>query len=542
MFQSEEKFTTIEETQEIVKNTIDSVFNVVCSTLGPDGNVVVIQQGTAVKTTKDGATVARSLEFSNFHQDKINQIIAEAARKTELECGDGTTTTIFLTKLYYDLFRKYPGFVNRQYIERMTNQIIEVLRQRTITLQPGDERLRQVAMITANQDKSIVDTVMSIYKEYGNPIIELKEGVELADRIAKQNGQPIRMSMADAAFSAHGNGSATEFKGLMYVVVNANFTDMRSDYIKMLADALEPISMKHPEATIGLVVNQAATAFTGAVMALNNHIKSKNMKSRYVVFSTNLGGKLGGLVMGDIATILNAPYVNSLDDIKNAELNVFEGTVVGTLEGSIIQDITEETTRRIAERVKDIQRSMDDMNMGDRYSTIGRATERRMNELTGQIVTVFVGGETSSDIKERKDRFEDVGLAIRSALDNGILPGCGIALREAAIVAADTITEDVNFPRDIVVDIVRLCFQQWKHLTKSGLVDTAAGMREASENRIIKNLATGEEGTPEELGVYDTAYASITALKGGMTTAKILANTSSIILGNRSGAIPFNNK
>lgn len=538
MHQIKEKFVDVNNAQNVIGRTVDTVFNIVVSTLGPDGKVVVIQQGTAVKSTKDGATVARSLEFADLHQDKINQIMAEAARKTELECGDGTTTTIFLTKLYYDLFRSYPGFVNRRFIERMTNQIIAELRSKTITLTADDRRLREVALITANQDASITDTALEIYRDYTNPVIELKEGVELADRVAKQNGQLLRMAMADAVFSQNGNGSATSFKDVMFVVINTNFTDMRTDYLKQLAEACEPISTKYPDATIGLVVNQASTMFTGAVAALNAHIKNQKLKSRYVVFSTNLGGKLGGLVMGDLATVLNAPFVNELADIKNHDLNVCTETIFATLDSSIIQNVTPETADRISNRVKDIRDTLQDMHQGDRYSTIGRATERRINELTGQIVTVYVGGETASDIKERKDRFEDVSLAIRSALDNGILPGCGIALREAAIAAAKECASDETFPRDIIKDIVALCFQQWKYLTKAE-IDASVSYRDLAEDRQITDLASGRVGTPEELGIYDTAYASITALKGGVTTAKILANTSAIILGNRAGAVPF---
>lgn len=542
MRQLDEKFTKVDETQELVKRTVNAVFDIVGSTMGPDGNVVVIQEGTAVKTTKDGATVARSLEFSNFHEDKINQIMAEAARKTELECGDGTTTTIFLTKLYYDLFRTHTGFIKRQYIERFTTELINVLKDMTVSVDIDDPRLRQVANITANQDASIVEKVIDIFRKFENPIFELKEGTELEDKVAELNGMPLRMQMADPTFSSTGTGSATEFKGLHYVVVNANFTDARMT-IDQLAGALEPIGQKYPEATIALVVNQASTTFCGMVNGINHHLKNNNLKLRYTVFNTNLGGSLGSLIMGDLAAVLNAPLVTALDQIINHDLHYNEETIISTLTGSTVMNPSPECKERIDARVKDIKASLSSMAAGNRFSPMGRATERRMAELMGQIVTIYVGGETMSDIKERKDRFEDVSLAVRSAMVNGILPGCGIALRDASVMAADAVAAlDESFPSDIIQDMVRMCFGQWRHL--AGIEDELdmTEVRNIVKDRTIKDLATGREGTPEELGVYDTAYASIAALKGGMTTAKILANTSSIILGNRAGAVVFENK
>jgi len=543
----EDKFTNKDETPALVEDTVNHVYEVVCSTMGPDGQVVVIQDGTAVKTTKDGATVARSLEFSNQHQDKINQIMAESARKTEMECGDGTTTTIFLTKLYYDLFRKYPGFINRKRIEEHTGRLIGYLQQASILPTIGSDELRAVATITANQDKSIVDTVLGVYDSYDAPVFDLQEGNSYEDKVSKSNGLRLRMQLADSAFTVNRNGQQTTFESMTFAVMNQGFGGSVIN-TALLVDVAKDLDQRYPGSKIGLVVTQASTAFCSTVLGLNKMLKEHGAGTEFVVFSTNVSGTLGGLIMGDIASILNASLVSAIEDLKNIDLKGCPERLIANLNFSIMETVGEETQARINDRVAEVERTLSEMNSSARFSPLGQATEKRIQLLKGQVVTVYVGGETYSDIKERKDRFEDVQLAIKSALANGMLPGCGMALRDAGVRLWEEHQTPIDRPDDVILeDLVALCFKQWAHLTGT---TTAAALDEMGGDdlvmlggdRIITNLATGEVGSPEDLGVYDTAYASITALKGGMTTAKILANTSSIIMGNRAGAIHFDGK
>lgn len=542
MLKAEERFTTKETTQAMITDTVDDVFYIVTSTMGPDGKVVVIQEGTAVTATKDGATVARALEFENKHQDKICQIISQAAAKTELECGDGTTTTIYLTKYLYDLFLKYPGYINRVKIEQFINQVIANLRKDSITVKKGDVALRQVAMITANRDESIVDTILQCFTDYDNPMIDLKEGNQLADIVAKEKGLRIRMAVSDPAFTKDKNGSSSDYVGLRYVVVNNNFTDSSCNPPEIYT-ALSKLSDRYPGETIGLVVNQASNTLTNIVLETNNHLKQTRAEkgTQFVVFSTNQGGSMGGLVMGDIASVLNAPMVNSVKDIEYVDLNVSKEVVSSTLLISLVLNVGEETQKRIDRRVEDVKATLATMNSTARYSPSGIMTERRLQELLGQVVTVYVGGETSADIQERKARFDDVALAVRSALAHGILPGCGVALRDAA---AEIMASGGFEANQLNIDLVNVCFNQFNYLTKSEangfmFTQTLKTLNEQWAVKEITNLATGEKGTPIELGVYDTAYASITALKGAMATAKILANTSAIVLTNRMGSIQY---
>ena len=176
------------------------------------------------------------------------------------------------------------------------------------------------------------------------------------------------------------------------------------------------------------------------------------------------------------------------------------------------------------------------------FSPVGKLVKKRISSLEDNLITIYVGGETPNEIKERKDRYDDVVLAVQSALNNGVLEGCGVALKKAGIFIYDNIPVDENNDYNkIVNDFVDIRFSQWaKLLSDVGYLSTDKPTVEEARNTVnIIDLATGDEGNPLGLGVVDTAYASITALKGGFSTAKILANANSIILTNKSNSIHF---
>lgn len=528
------------ETREVVTGTVNTVFEIVTSTMGPDGNVVVYAEGTATKTTKDGATAAGCLEMDDPHAERINRIIEEAARKTEKECGDGTTTTVFLMKHFYDLLLKYPGFVSTKRIEELVHLTIEQLKKDTIELTRDDARLYDMALTTANQDDGITKNVLGIYRNKDRfPMVEIYESSGTQDKIMESQGHSIHMTLADGLFSTFGNGADTEFTDMVFAVVNRNLIMDGSLTESVILTQLRKLAKTYPNNRIGLVAPNVDSRFISLILSTNQALAESHGDKKFVVFRTSTGGSIGTAILGDVATVLGAEAVPAFADLESTTLAVCKETIVSSLNQTIIKSLNEETQLRIEERAKQIEDSLESLGAQRRYSPYGRATQKRLYALRSEIVTVYVGGETPNEIKERKDRYEDVVLAVKSALENGILPGCGTALRAAAFAVA------LQYEREpLIADFVKVCFEQWLYLTKDmGIYDSTIDFDQNFPAMLaykeIVNLATTKQGTPEYLGVYDTAYASITALKGAFATAKILANTSSIMLGNKSGAVSF---
>jgi chaperonin GroEL (HSP60 family) len=277
--------------------------------------------------------------------------------------------------------------------------------------------------------------------------------------------------------------------------------------------------------------------------------------------------------MQDIATMFSAPVFSQLEDSVEADIPSVDSVLTVNTTRSILSELSLEQQGKLNARADEIALELGGYELGDRFSVRAKFNEKRIRNLRGELVTIFVGGETYSDVKERIDRFEDVVKAVKSALVNGVVPGVGSSLVTAgarAIMKQTTALsipdvskalfgsldilsgkfkpateEEINVQFQILLKLALLCWSPYLHLMSQ--VDGKPMKNPASTNTIggdiipnCVNLATGAKGTSEELGVYDTAFATITALKGGLQTAKILANASSILLGEKLSAVRVN--
>lgn len=564
---------TLDETQDFVKDVMLNVRQAVVSTMGPNGKLALIENGTAVKVTKDGVTVAKSIRFDDPRHELINRVITEAAIKTDNECGDGTTTTVMLTSELYSLYSQFPNFREQRFIDTCVEAIIEELKGMAIVVTSEDERLYKLALTSSNSDHELSKIVTDIYKESGSryPEIELKEGQSSQDKVVRSNGMPLAMHFSNPGFSVHGNGADTTITS--YVAIVVDNTVGREDLKEVIAHLHEQFTGRVEHI---LIVGRSVEHETCAtLLKINNVVKqSRSMGNtaigagpQFIAVNTNAGGSVGSLIMQDIATIFNVPVFTDLQDALGANITPSPLTLtVGNIR-SLVTNMDNPTRERLEARANAIESELGGYEMGDRFSVRAKFNETRIRNLRGELVTVFVGGETYSEVKERLDRFEDVVKAVKSALVNGILPGVGSSLiiagrraltkviagapehrsqDQATGIFNEMFSEIFKTGADdqerlIIKRLGQLIFVPYRHLMDQANLDESAG-REILWGgpeclpRCV-NLATGEEGTSEELGVYDTAFATITALKGGLQTAKILANARSVLLGGKLNAV-----
>lgn len=252
--------------------------------------------------------------------------------------------------------------------------------------------------------------------------------------------------------------------------------------------------------------------------------------------------------MQDVASILGAPYINGIEGLKAAQVTVRDTPLTIGVSRSSIHDLKPEDVARIDVRIDAIEKEIAGYSYSDRFTTRARINERRIRRLRGEVVTILVGGETNQEIKERVDRYQDVVKAVRSALENGVLPGCGMGLINAAR-AVDlqlSLWEDMEIVQVIGTSIwwhlMRNHIQQPEPVEikeswfaglfgKSYTADVIDKDMPINGKFPIINIATGEPmdaSDMENLAVWDTAFATITALKGGFQTAQILATASSV--------------
>ncbi|EJI5696488.1 hypothetical protein NFI00_000191 [Salmonella enterica] len=532
------------EVRTIVDHVVREVEAMVTSTMGPNGRLAVISYGTEPKTTKDGVTVARSIKFTNEAAEYVNRIITEPALKTDEECGDGTTTTIFLTKLLYDLMIKHNTFLKHKRIEEIVQFMINKLKAMAIIPGVDSDELKALALTSSNNDTAIATTIVDTFRnsKTGYPSIELRQGSQSVDVVEPITGLPLRMKFANAAFSRHGNGENTTLENYVAVGVDAMLSIQSDEQQRSYIGALKNLATKYPNQPILLIARSIENDLCGLVMQIN-----KAMNSWIIPVTTGLGGTLATLLLGDILTVLGGKLVTSVTEVDTVDMTVCQDKLVLGSDRALLTDITPETQARVNARIEEVKQSLAELQQADRFSLRARFTESRIRDLKGELIVIYVGGETQSEVKERIDRFEDVNKAVRSALDNGILPGSGFALRGVGVEVKRNFDNDEDV--ELVNDIFGICYQQYLRLFGSlGLFDTAKYQQLVEQVQIDEldeefsiylNLATGERGLPQDIGVFDTAYASITALRGGLKTAKILAQTDTILLGSKLGARQF---
>lgn len=527
-----------EEATALIESVMATVDRAVTSTMGPDGQVALMGSGDSSWTTKDGVTVARSLQFPTAEEEIINRIISEPAIKTDDECGDGTTTTIKLMSVIYALLRKDNTFKGRKRVEYIVNQFIAALERQAVFPQLGDNMLFKVALTTSNQDHNLATQVMDIYRSSvkGYPDVEIKPGRGSNDLVERVDGRVINMYFADQWFAGDNNANKVKLDQYIPVIVDdrilqatpQEFYDGIMNIRKQVEDDTQPSGVPHPPIVLVVRSIEKGAINTLANLVVNNEqMKAFNNGNRpgVIVAMTNLGGGLGAAEMQDIGSILGAPYVNGVEALKTAQVTLRNTPLVIGVARSSIHDLTPQDEARIESRVAAIEEEIANYSYTDRFTTRARINERRVRRLRGEVVTILVGGETNQEIKERVDRYQDVVKAVRSALENGVLPGCGMGLINAARTVDHLLDneEDMRIVHTIGTSI-------WRHLMKNH-VPLDFPTASVHQKFPIINIATGEEMDPDyldQLAVWDTAFATITALRGGFQTAQILATASSV--------------
>jgi len=546
-------YLTIEKTGEIVDNVVDRVYKAVVGTMGPNGKYGAITLGTRVKVTKDGVTVARSIKFNDPRYEVVNRIVTEAPLKTDEECGDGTTTTMLMLAEFYKLYREFDSYHEQAFLDRLVTLWINELQEATIHIDTLDPRLYDLALTSANHDTALAHLITDLYREDPTsfPVIELIQGVEAEDKVLRTDGLTTGAVYSNHQY-APGGRQQGEYTHYVPLVLDMAF---REPDMQKLANLLTELTKQFGGGADGkpvqviLIARAFESTLDNIMLQFNSGMRQKAQQSntepmlQFVACRVNgAGGSIGSYMLQDLAIMLGCPMVATVEQALTAELSVRTDKFVISQARSLLTP-SDESKVRIAERVKEVQEVLGTYDGKNRYNTRARFDERRIRQMTGKLVSIWVGGETESDIIERKDRFEDVVKAVRSALTNGIVPGVGTTLIATADKLPQLLTEEVSDPEDggfpstwkeILGGVIEISHKQNEILMEGvNREDFAPG--------VVLNLANGRIGDPVTLGIYDTAFASITALRGGARAAKMLANLRSIMVSNKLDAVSLGN-
>ena len=510
---------------KLLKGIIKLSDAVTC-TLGPNGrNVIIDNEGENPISTKDGVTVARSIELENPIENIGAQILKQAAIKTADLAGDGTTTTTLLAAtMITDGFNAIKAGSNavevKRGIEQATKDVVAEIKRvsKDIT---SDEQIKQVAVISANGDEEIgsliseamkavgVDGVVTVEESrIGETSLEIVEGIQI-DKGYKSlyfvtNNDTMTATLNNPKILLY-NGRLTQVKELLPLL---NSLSQSNDELLVIAEDIDG------EALSTLLVNKMRGILKAAV------VKAPDFGDRRLH------------ILEDIATVTGGQVVSPE---KGMKLDKFNSDWLGSAR---LVTVAKETTTivdgkgevdQIEQRIDDLKQQIDNAkSMFEREKL-----QERLGKLSGGVAVINIGAPTEVEMREKKDRVDDALHATKAALQEGILPGGGVALVHARQVLANQkyANVDLDLGRQIVYNACVAPFTKilsnagYEALETYGLVTQINQVSSDNgynlKSKCITNLV--------EDGIIDPTKVTRLALENAVSVAGTVLITESIV-------------
>ena len=512
--------------REKLINGIQKIAGAVKSTLGPRGNTVLIESPNhtgSITVTKDGVTVAKAVDLLDPVENLAVRMMKEAADKTATNAGDGTTTAIVLTEalvLHGDNI--ITPELNRiqvlRHMSEISEQVVESLKKRKKKV--TKKMLSDVATISANNDKTIGGIIARVYNEIGtNGIVTVEKSQTNETYAESTHGFKIQRGYYSPYFVNDHKRDECVYEDVMVLVCDAEIHN-----ILQLENILKPIIQEGKRLLI------IAPCSAGVVSTMAANVAKGNLKV-CAIEPPSFGYKKHEL-MADIALAVGAKYFSEKtgDDLSlmtYADLGHAAKIIVDTQNTVIINSPARTDEEAVEDRVAQL------------WSAHAEATKKhdkdfilsRIASLTGGVGVIYVGGTTDIEQKELYDRVDDAVCAVRSALEEGILPGAGKALLDEAIKLRGEhgTTPEMDAAIRILSDAIAIPSAQI--LINAGLDPREIYGHEWShlEEGIGYNVKTGVRGDLIEMGVIDPFKVTRSALQNAVSVATTILSTDAII-------------
>jgi chaperonin GroEL len=409
------------EARELLKKGVDKLANAVKVTLGPKGrNVILDKKFGAPLVTKDGVTVAKEIEVVDHFENIGAQLVKEVASKTSDDAGDGTTTATVLTQSIVTVgLKNVTAGANPMDLKRGIDQAVKVviddLKKQSHTIGEDNEKIEQVAAISANNDHSIgklIAEAMGKVKKEGVITVEEAKGTETHVDVVE--GMQFDRGYISAYFITDPDKMEAVLENAMILM-----TDKKISTMKDLLPVLEPIAQQgrplliiaedvDGEALATLVVNKLRGSLKIAA------VKAPGFGDRRKEMLEDIAILTGGIVISEEKGL-------TLEGAKLDMLGKAEKVVIDKENTTIVNGAGEK--KNIESRIKQIKSQIETTTSDyDREKL-----QERLAKLAGGVAVLYVGAPSEVEMKEKKARVEDALSATRAAVEEGIIPGGGVA-------------------------------------------------------------------------------------------------------------------
>jgi len=496
---------------------ISKMAKAVKSTLGPMGNTVLIESNQhthGITVTKDGVTVAKSIQLLDPVENLAVQMMREAASRTAANAGDGTTTAIVLTEALVEKGSELlQSADNKPQVLRdmvsVTNEIVANLKKRSKAV--SKNKLLDVATISANNDAEVGKVIADTYNAVGkNGIVTVEKSQGSETNFETTNGLKIDRGYSSPLFINNQKKDECILEDV-YVLVS----DAEINNILTIENVLKPIISDNKKLLI------VAPCSQNVINTLAANVMKNNLKLCAII-PPSFGYKQHEL-MQDIALSVGATYFSEktgddLSLINFKDLGRAQKIIVGKDSSIILKYDTHVNKEAIDDRVKQLK---------DAHSIATSKADKdfimsRIASLTGGVGVIYVGGNTDLEQKELFDRVDDAVCAVRSALEEGILPGGGLALYQEGVKLLNS-KNSKKIAKAILGGALKEPLLQIQYNAGIEFV------KKYEKDNIGLDVKNNKEGDLINMGIIDPMKVTKQALQNAVSVAVTILSTNAIV-------------
>jgi chaperonin GroEL len=522
MAAKEVKFS--QDARERMLHGVDILANAVRVTLGPKGRNVVLEKSFgAPRITKDGVTVAKEIELEDKFENMGAQMVREVASKTSDTAGDGTTTATLLAQaIVKEGAKSVAAGSNPMDLKRGVDLAVSAIvgelkaKAKKVT---SNEEIAQVGTISANGDHEIGRFIAEAMQKVGNDgVITVEEAKSLDSELEVVEGMQFDRGYISPYFITDADKMRVELES-PYILINEKKLSNLQSILPLLESVVQsgkPLLViaedVEGEALATLVVNKLRGGLKVAA------VKAPGFGDRRKAMLQDIAVLTGGQVISeDLGIKLENVTLDMLGRAKKVVITKDDTTIV---DGAGKKADIEGRVAQIRQQIEDTTSDYDREKL-----------QERLAKLAGGVAVIKVGGATEIEVKERKDRVDDALNATRAAVEEGILPGGGVALIRSAKVLDGL--KAANDDQKIGINIVRRAIQApARQIAENAGEDGAVVVGkivDKDDYAFGYNAATGEYGNLVKQGVIDPAKVVRNALQGAASVAGLLITTEAMV-------------
>jgi len=502
---------------------VNVLANAVKATLGPKGRNVVLEKSFGAPTiTKDGVSVAKEIELADKFENMGAQMVKEVASKTSDNAGDGTTTaTVLAQAMIREGMKAVAAGMNpmdlKRGIDKAVTAAVEELKKLSKPT-ADDKAIAQVGTISANSDESIGNIIAEAMKKVGKEgVITVEEGSGLENELEVVEGMQFDRGYLSPYFINNQQSMMCELDDPFILLHDKKISNVRDllPVLEAVAKAGKPLLIVAEEVEGEALATLVVNTIRGIVKVCA--VKAPGFGDRRKAMLEDMAILTGGTVISEeVGLQLEKATINDLGRAKKVQVSKENTTIIdGAGSADAIQARIKQIKAQIEETTSDYDREK---------------LQERVAKLAGGVAVIKVGAATEVEMKEKKARVEDALHATRAAVEEGVVPGGGVALIRAkkAIEGLKGANEDQNHGIQIALRAMEAPLREI--VTNAGEEPSVIVNKvKEGDGNFGYNAATGEFGDMVQFGILDPTKVTRTALQNAASIAGLMITTEAMV-------------